>query len=167
MTILTSSDKGFRSPILAACTFLTANALVLTGAIAQPSYLLDGILFDVNGDSWIKPDTNGSTTSLLMETMTGEIAIASWKKGNHAANDGGVLLYGSPISVILGAEWDGSNDSSFGIWKESVYYGPSGSPLFKVDGLTGNTTFTGSNVSVNSGSLSVGGSAVLTASSAS
>lgn len=76
------------------------------------------------------------------------------------------MLYGSPVSVVLASAQGGYDDSTFDVWKGSSWVN-STSPLFRIDGITGNSTFTGSNVSISGGTLKVGGSDVITAATAS
>lgn len=83
---------------------------------------------------------------------------------------------GNPVSIVMTATGSTPDAASFKVWRSSDW--SSGIPLFNIDGLTGNSTFTGSNVAINGGSLSVtgnqtvsgtlsaGGSPVITAASA-
>lgn len=146
---------------------LTIYILATFPLLAQPEEFLDGIVFDSSQNSRLMGYKNGLADNISLESSSGEISIFSWKKGTHGLNDGGVLLYGSPISVVLGSFFDGTDDSTFDVWKESEFGLSATNPLFRIDGLSGNTTFTGSNVSINGGTLSVGGSQVITAATAS
>jgi trimeric autotransporter adhesin len=82
--------------------------------------------------------------------------------------DGGINLQGNPISLVLyNTESTNIDDANFNIWRHSLWGLQGTQPLLNINGLTGQTTFTNSNVAINNGTLSVGGSPVVLTSTAS
>ncbi len=115
----------------------------------------------------INMSSDPANSTMVMESSDGGLILYSGHtETSSGAADGGITLMGSPIAMVLGESNVGSDASSFNIWQYSKWGDTSALPLFSVDGLTGNTTFTNSNVAINNGNLTIAGSPVLTQASA-
>lgn len=151
------------------CSVFSLVSLFAASSVlnADPANLFEGFRLHPTDLSGIHVAPNGTgpnaTTSATLYSTGGLYLQALSAESSLAAVDGGITVQGAPITMLL-SNGDGSSLGNFDVWKLSDY-GLS-SPLFSINGTTGATTFTGSNVAINSGSLSVGGSAVLTAASA-
>jgi len=140
---------------------------------ADPVNAYEGFIFDSDQTSGIIPwGTPTGRASVEYATLDGGTKIYSYvKESSKGALDGGINLWGNPVSVVLATDKDdetmgGSGDYGvFNIWKRSKYVStnPAAKPLFEVDSISGSAVFDSVNVSVNNGSLSVGGSPVVTA----
>jgi len=161
-------------------SFLAASLLVSALAAplhADPEYFLDGIYLD-DDDSvfewgtssvvgWNSSPSPGITRhNLQLGANAGSVGMFSGKAfTNRVEQDGGVWLWGNSVSVILSQAESPSEPLSFEVWEYTAWANTStGMPLFKVDAVSGDSTFTNSDVAVNGGTLKVDGNAVLTAS---
>lgn len=126
-------------------------------SFADPTDFPDGIqfgssstfLFPDSDDLWLGNDLG----SLWLYSAPTESALG--------ATDGGVIINGSPVRVILGTGV--STSGAFEVrGYNNLYTTP---PLFSVENSPATAKFRGVNVSVDSGTLSVGGSPVATTAS--
>lgn len=137
---------------------------------AAPTLFTDGVSFDTNNTAYAGtylsfPHTD--RTNLEFTSLNGGIALWSGRdESSRGANDGGVTILGTPVSIILQSnEFGQSERGSFSVWGASEYYGSSSTnkPLFEVNNQYNTAAFDSVAVTVTNGSLSVGGSPVLTA----
>lgn len=146
--------------------FTFGTCIIAGQAMGAAEQLPDGIWLDTVGNTYLVPYSTGTDTSVALDNYVGGITLYSGVNASSPTSvDGGVTLIGNPVSIVLSGEYPNHEIASFAVWKNNAWVG-STTPLFKIDGANGNTTFTGSNVSINSGSLSVAGSPVLTSASA-
>jgi hypothetical protein len=159
---------------LAHSHFLFIIAAMTANVSAVPAAFLEGFYLDSGNTSYLYPFSIGAganlRTNLEFATTNGGITMYSGRDETAPAmTDGGITLFGSPISMVLYSSESGVDNSSFNVWKGSAW-GVS-QPLLKINALNGGTTFTNSNVTINNGSLTVngaitsGGNSVVTASS--
>ena len=170
------ADYSFLKNPMSVFKFAIALHLVLPFSgqcFGQYLNAYDGIMLDANETSGIMPWTDPSTgrTSVQYATMNGGLNLYSYgKESSKGKQDGGINLWGNPVTIVLATDkddetnWGSSDKGVFNIWKKSKYFStsPTAKPLFEVDSLNGTAVFDSVNVSVNNGSLSVGGSPVLT-----
>lgn len=80
--------------------------------------------------------------------------------------DGGVTLSGKPLSFVLGS--DAGPTGTFDIWRRNNYFTPTppAPPVFRIDTAANTAAFDTLNVQISNGTLTVGGSAVVTAATA-
>lgn len=112
-------------------------------------------------------DPSTDVRSISLSSSTGGIQLYSGR--NESApniGDGGIRIQGNPISLILSnTDPNQSNNASLNVWKWTEW--GVGQPLLSINGQNGDSTFNHSNVSILNGTLNVGGSSVVTASTAS
>ena len=126
-------------------------------AIASPEDFPDGIEFGDPSRS-LKP-TSGD---LGLSTINSMLWLSSGAEETIPLSmDGGIHLFGTPIRHILGA--GASSEGSFEVWSfDDIFFSPPLDPLFAIDSAAETAAFNNVNVSINSGTLSVGGSPVST-----
>ena len=160
--------KYFVRPVLITLVFGNLAAPVFaTPSSAYP----DGFFFNSPGmPNWSSYLTAWDANTpahrtIELSSYTGGLYLFS---GNDESlpgvGDGGINIQGNPISLVLSSNSTNPDNANLNIWKASTW--GIGQPLLNINALNGNTTFTNSNVAINSGTLSVGGSLVLTAASA-
>lgn len=145
-------------------------------AMTAPETFLEGFYFD-SPNSYMLPWLSASGGTFrnnidLNANFGGLTFYSGLDETNKGDRDGGITLYASPISMVLGSSNNINPDaSSFNVWTSTAWGTVSALPLFQIDGSTGNSTYSGSNVRIDNGTLSVSGtitsanSPVLTSSS--
>jgi hypothetical protein len=140
---------------------------------AAPAPFYEGISLNSTSHMGLFPSTLPSgKTAIDLSNSNGGLFLYSYnKETSPAMMDGGITLYGNPVSVVLGTDenWNSVWDQgSFGIWKAGKWGtgNPADKPIFEVNSLAGTTSFDSTNITVTNGSLKVGGSPVLTEASA-
>ena len=137
---------------------------------AAPENLFEGAYFDSSLGSGIfpwAPFPSGRKTVEYSNNNGGLVLYASQEETAKPSMDGGITMYGNPVNIVLGTDNDpgGNYDrGSFQVWKSSKWQTTSltDKPLLELNSATGTTIFDSTDVSVVNGSLSVGGSPVLT-----
>jgi len=154
---------------------LPAIALCMTPATTRAAALqaYQGLQLDATNNAqlnvWDASAASGPQTSIELFTVFGGIVMDTYtQESAPGLCDGGINLLGSPVSIILQRRDPSGtffpNDSLFTVG-ESETWGTA-APIFQVNGDNRETTFTDSDVAINSGSLKVDGNNVLTATSA-
>lgn len=159
--------KNLIRPVLASTVF----GMQIASLSAQSDDYPDGFLFDAIGET---PGTTilgawsdgANRRSVMLGAGNGSVQLYSGIDGTLPDGvDGGILIQGNPVSILLSSSNPLTpNNGDFRIFSLGSW--PS-SPLLNINGQTGNTTFTNSNVSITGGTLTVGGSPVITSSTAS
>lgn len=144
-------------------------ALALTGGAAAqtPTNFQYGATFGASGyNAQLLPFSFTTEKSLELSAYDGSLLLYSSQEGLVRGNfDGGVVTYGNPVDIVLGSDESSQIDRGvFRIWGSSDYlYGTSSAkPLFSIDHPSGDAKFEGLDVTISNGTLSVGGSQVLT-----
>jgi hypothetical protein len=127
------------------------------------SNFAEGIVLDENSYStFLGPNvgTLPNRDNLQLTAPYGGLYLLGGEvESTRGEMDGGVTVAGNPISLVL----YGNNTGSFSVWGGTQYWSTSGAqPYFKIDSATQEAIFDGVAVKVANGSLSVGGSPVVT-----
>jgi hypothetical protein len=134
-------------------------------AYGAPELLTDGIDFDVNGRSFLIP--SGVGNSIGLTSCDGGINLQSQtEESARGAGDGGISLWGNAVSIVLNTPSDINypDRGKFSVWGHPEYWSTGNAKaLFEIKSPENTAAFDSVNVTVTNGSLSVGGSPVLTA----
>ncbi len=131
-------------------------------ALTAPETFLEGFYLDSPNSSivpWLSASGGTFRHNIGFSAVQGGLTLYSaLDETNRGDCDGGITLYASPISMVLGSSNSNNPDaSSFNVWTSTAWGALSTLPLFQIDGSTGNSTYSGSNVAINNGTLSVSG----------
>lgn len=142
-----------------------------TPAGAQQNFP-SGISIGTNPDTSFYSWHSGAKTGSSINTPWGGLILYSgMAETSRARFDGGVTLYGKPISMVLGADNETTGDSvgTFDIWRNDDYWSTAQGlkPVFRIDTAASTADFDSVNVTISNGTLSVGGSPAITTASAS
>ncbi len=111
-------------------------------------------------------DAGGGRRTTEFTTIAGGLVLYSEPpETSPGLLDGGITLYGNPISIIPHSSPD-YNSGTFDIWKVSQYGISGGLPAFRVDTSTNIASFNSVAVTIANGSLTIAGSPVLTTATA-
>ena len=137
-------------------------ALLALPALAAPEDFPDGIEFG-DPDIYLKPGLAGE-----LSLTNGLGSIYQWSDTTETSRydyQGGLHLLGDPVRIYLGTTTQ--TDGTFEVVPYGdALYAPSNPALFSIDSSADTATFNGLDVSINNGTLSVGGSTVLSQSNA-
>lgn len=153
--------------LLRSLSLLSAVICVMTNpALAAPIEAFEAIIFDENETSFIEPyESNyGSIrNNVEFHTYNGGLLLHAGQNASAAtSSDGGISLWGNPIRILLEGTGGNAHAASFEVSRGNAWQSFPATPIFKIDALTLNSTFTGSNVAINGGSLSVGAGLTVT-----
>jgi len=176
VSIYQKSAVGKHSPIMKNHPIRIATLLVL-GSVplqAAPEPFYEGISLNATSYAGLFPGTHPSGKTVVdFYNGNGGLYLYSYvKETAPAMMDGGITLYGNPVSVVLGTDENWNNGTwdqgIFNVWKSGKWgtTNPADKPIFEINSLAGTTSFDSTNVTVTNGSLKVGGSPVLTEASA-
>ncbi|GAA5120835.1 hypothetical protein JIN84_06080 [Luteolibacter yonseiensis] len=148
---------------------LASSLLILVAgqsASAVPANLHEGFFLDSGENSGLWPTAWAGRNNFQLFSYSGGVSIYSAvSESSRGAWDGGVTLFGKPISFVLGAESE-TDTGTFDVWRYNPYFAGSGySPVFRIDTAANTAAFNSVNVSVTGGSLSVTGGLNLTGTS--
>lgn len=136
-------------------------------ARGQAALFEDGIAFDMDESTfiygfWNAPELDRRNVEL--SAYNGGLYLRGWKQETARGRfDGGVSVFGNPISLVLSDD-DNVNHGSFSVWSGTKYASTGADkPFFQIDGDANVAAFHGVAVTVTNGSLSVAGSPVVTA----
>ncbi len=146
------SDVSMRNKFVTKALPSLSVAFLTLPTLALPEDFPDGIEFGVS-DRALLPYLDDLN---LMVEDGGLHLYSGAAESSFGSSDGGVFLYGKPVRMFLGAT--GTNDGTFEIYANDGF--PS-SPLLFIDSAAETAAFNGVDVSVSNGTLSVGGSPVL------
>ena len=133
----------------------------------QPELFDQGITLDTDGTTILNSNPawpNTDRNNVQLGASAGALLLFSGiEESGRGVGDGGVAIGGSPISLVLTGSSPG-NQGSFGVWSVTQFSGtPGGKPYFQINDGTQDAIFDEVDVKVVNGSLSVGGSPVVTA----
>jgi hypothetical protein len=146
--------------IIAACCL---GAIPAQAQSSFPYGFTLGNPVDSHFGSWASG--SGRTTGIGSETG-GLLLYSDVKETTKSSWDGGIGLFGNPLTFVptSGPTW--TDGGTFDVWNSENYYTTGSTPVFRINTATDKATFDTLEVNVTNGSLKVGGSAVLTVSSA-
>lgn len=135
------------------------GAFMVSSMPSSAATFVDGVFVDSSLKTYfMSHDMSGNTTgevaaldgALYLHSDTSESAPGYW--------DGGLVLWGQPVTVFLG-NWIDSQNGQFRIFAaEDLDVAP---PLFEIDGATSSASFTAVDVTIDQGSLTVDGNTLL------
>lgn len=140
---------------------VVVSGLVVAAANATPVNGTDGVEFG-NSDTFIKNFFTYQNNLQMRSTLGGISLYAGYGDYGPTTYDGGLKLEGSPVRVVLGAaqESPAITEGTFQIWSAAGF--PSGTPLLSIDSDAETAIYSGLDVSISDGTLTVGGSPVVT-----
>lgn len=151
-------QNPMRHNIVTMVLCIAASTTLLTPSFAAPEDFPDGIEFG-DPNLYLKPDSSGNLS--LTNDIDGLNIWSGVSESGRYHFDGGLHLLGDPVRIYLG-----SNSYDEGKFEVVSYhdalYAVTTDPLFAVESVTNTAKFRGVDVSINSGTLTVNGSAVLT-----
>lgn len=155
------------NPLLRYASFITLGTCILAGtAVGDPVEAFDGLILDANENSYLWSWQDSSIPprdNMEIVANNGGILLHSSKTASSATSqDGGILLWGNPVKILLEGEGVNAHAASFEVSRGNSWFAFAATPIFKIDALTLATTFNGSNVTINGGSLSVGAGLTVT-----
>ncbi len=151
-------------------SFIALSFCMLPGAIhAAPLAAYDGVHLDSGGNTILDTfDAALGSKSINLYSKTGGLFLYSdVEESAPGIGDGGVYLWGNSVNVILSHQ-DGYAVpySKAGVFTVCDTDDFGVDPVLTIDGVSRATAFSGSDITVDDGSLKVDGNDVLTASSA-
>ena len=155
-------------PNIPALSLLTLAAGLVSASGQSPTPFQYGIDIGSPADLTIDSFATGTGRGAELYSYNAGMLLYSAKPESAPGNfDGGITLYGRPLSFVLGADNDPVNATvgTFDVWKLNDYWN-AGTPVFRIDTNTNTAAFNAVNVTISNGTLSVGGSPVLTSAAA-
>lgn len=156
-------------PSIPALTLITLAAGLSSASGQSPTPFQYGIEIGSPADLTIDSFATGTGRGAELYSYNAGMVLYSAKPESAPGNfDGGITLYGRPLSFVLAADYDPVNATvgTFDVWKLNDYWS-AGTPVFRIDTAANSAAFNNVNVTISGGTLSVGGSPVLTSAAAS
>lgn len=132
---------------------------------ADPTVFPDGVSLDSGFKSSFGP-LNSPFEGAYLGAQEGALVLHSGADLTARENwDGGITLMADPVNILLCMSTSPPNTDrgTFAVWGEAEFYNSTAKPFFQVKSPENIAAFDSVNVTVTNGSLSVGGSPVLTA----
>lgn len=149
---------------------LSVIAVSCVGAVSAqtpqnfPSGITIGGAPDSYFDSW---SAGGSRTTTEITSMSGGLVLYSdVKETALGLLDGGIAMYGNPLTFVPASSPDWNAGGTFDVWNPTDYGNGTSTPVFRIDTGASIANFNTLDITITNGTLTVAGSPALTTASA-